>query len=141
MVKLSRTTFGFLGLPALLVFGLMTFCLVCFGCFFCFGCFVSFTGLVFSVALDAAGFGFLAWTDLRATFLAAVFFLAAGDFFAALGLAGDFLAALDLVAGDFFVAGLSATWGSSAAAVGVAVLIISHLLQGSQPSDLGGKTM
>jgi hypothetical protein len=121
----------------------MTFCLVCF---------VSFTGLAFSVALDAAGFDFLARTDLRATFLAAVFFLAAGDFLAALGLAGDFLAALDLVAGDFlaaldlvagdsFVAGLSATWGSSAAAVGVAVLIISHLLQGSQQSDLVGKTM
>jgi hypothetical protein len=128
MVKLSRTSFGFLGLPALLVFGLMTFCLVCFGCF---GCFVSFTGLAFSVALDAAGFDFLARTDLRATFLAAVFFLAAGDFLAALG----------LVAGDFFVVALSVTWGSSAAAVGVAVLIISHLLQGSQQSDLVGKTM
>jgi hypothetical protein len=128
MVKLSRTSFGFLGLPALLVFGLMTFCLVCFGGF---GCFVSFTGLAFSVALDAAGFGFLAWTDLRATFLAAVFFLAAGAFLAALG----------LVAGDFFVVALSVTWGSSAAAVGVAVLIISHLLQGSQQSDLVGKTM
>jgi hypothetical protein len=63
--------------------------------------------------------------------LAAVFFLAAGDFLAALG----------LVAGDFFVVALSVTWGSSAAAVGVAVLIISHLLQGSQPSDLVGKTM
>jgi hypothetical protein len=122
MVKLSRTSFGFLGLPAFLVFGLTTFCLVCF---------VSFTGLAFSVALDAAGFDFLARTDLRATFLAAVFFLAAGDFLAALG----------LVAGDFFVVALSVTWGSSAAAVGVAVLIISHLLQGSQPSDLGGKTM
>jgi hypothetical protein len=46
-----------------------------------------------------------------------------------------------LVAGDFFVAGLSATWLSSATAVGVVVLIISHLLQDSQPSDLGGKTM
>jgi hypothetical protein len=124
-----------LGLPALLVFGLVTFCLVCFGCF------VSFAGLAFAVALDAAVFGFLAWIDLATAFLAAVFFLAAGDFLAALGLAGDFLAALGLVAGDFFVAGLSATWGSSAAAVGVAVLIISHLLQGSQPSDLGGKTM
>jgi hypothetical protein len=61
--------------------------------------------------------------------LATVFFLVAGDFLAALG----------LIAGDFLPAGLSATWGSSAAAV--AVLIISHLLQDSQPSDLGGKTM
>jgi hypothetical protein len=118
----------------LLVFGLLTFCLVCFGSF---GCFVSFASLVFSVALDAAVFDFLACADLRTTFLATAFFLAAGDFFAAFDLAGDFFAALGLIAGDFFVAGLSATGVSSATAVGVVVLIISHLLQDSQPSDFG----
>jgi len=107
-VKLSRTSFGFLGLSVFLVFGLLTFCLVCFGSF---GCFVSFAGLVFSVALDAAVFDFLACADLRTTFLATAFFLAAGDFFAAFDLAGDFFAALGLIAGDFFVAGLSATGG------------------------------
>jgi hypothetical protein len=117
MVKPSRTSFGFLGLSAFVVFGFATFCL---------GCFASFTGLVFEAALDAAFFGSLPWADLLTGFFVAAFFLAPDDF----------LAALFLAAGDFFGAGLSATWGSSAAAVGVAVLIISHLLQDIQPCDL-----
>ncbi|MFN5233915.1 MAG: hypothetical protein ACK5CK_05330 [Burkholderiaceae bacterium] len=117
MVKPSRTSFGFLGLSAFVVFGFAAFCFVGFACF---------TGLVFAAALDVAFFASLPWVDLLTVFFAAALFLAPDDF----------LAAPFLAAGDFFVAGLSATWGSSAAAVGVAVLIISHLLQDIQPCDL-----
>ncbi|MFN5100974.1 MAG: hypothetical protein ACK5D0_12250 [Burkholderiaceae bacterium] len=128
MVKPSRTSFGFLGLSAFVVFGFAAFCFVGFACF---------TGLVFAAALDVAFFASLPWVDLLTVFFAAALFLAPDDFLAAPFLAaGDFLAAPFLAAGDFFVAGLSATWGSSAAAVGVAVLIISHLLQDIQPCDL-----